>query len=138
MTQPQTRAKAMADQLRICFGKSSEEIATVCEVDIATARRWKRGATSASPAALMLLSRDLGCLDPAWRGWTIRDSQIISPEGWTVSRNDALSVPLLHSQIAMLRQDLAKALAELQALKRAPEADDQPLPSQWTIAIKTA
>jgi hypothetical protein len=36
----------------------------------------------------------------AWRGWRIGDEEIVSPDGWRTSRNDALAVPLLHGQIA--------------------------------------
>jgi hypothetical protein len=48
----------------------------------------------------------------------------------------ALSVPLLHGQIAALRHDLARAREQLEELKRTPQADDQPLPSTWVIQLK--
>ena len=36
----------------------------------------------------------------AWRGWRIVDAEIISPDGWRISRNGALAAPLLHGQIS--------------------------------------
>jgi hypothetical protein len=126
----------VSPERNVLFGISVSEIASICQVDLATARRWKRGATCPPAAALMLLSRDLGYLDPDWRGWRIQGGLIISPDQWTVSRNDALSVPLLHGQIAALRHDLARAREQLEELKRTPQADDQPLPSTWVISLK--
>ncbi len=123
--------------LEVLYGIPSKEIARICNVDVATARRWKRGATLPTPAALMILSRDLGHLDPLWEGWTVRGGQIISPEGWKISRDDALSIPLMHGQIAALRRDLADAKAALDKLQ-ASQTDDQPLPEQWTGVVKTA
>ena len=49
-------------------------------------------------AAAALLLGDLGVFSQAWRGWRIVDEEIISPDGWRISRNAALAVPLLHAQ----------------------------------------
>jgi hypothetical protein len=38
-----------------------------------------------------------------WKGWTINQGDIVSPDGWTINRNQALTVPLLHGQISTLR-----------------------------------
>ena len=121
----------------VLYGIPSKEIARICQVDLRTARRWKRGDASPPLSALMMLSRNLGHLDPKWEGWTIRGGEIISPDGRRISRDDALIVQLMHGQIAALRYDLAKARAELDTLK-ASQTDDQPLPSQWTGAVKSA
>lgn len=50
--------------------------------------------------AAMILSGDLGQLDPAWCGWTLRAGKLISPEGWELAPGDALSLPLLRAQVA--------------------------------------
>lgn len=78
----------------------------------------------------MLLSRDLGYLDPHWRGWTIRGEHIVSPEHWRVSRNDALSVPLLHQQISVLKAENRRLQEALE-----PSLDDQPLPATWELEV---
>jgi len=104
-----------------CYGLPSEEIARRCRVDLATARRWKRGATSLPRTALMILLEDLGCFDPAWNGWFIRDGQLISSEGWAASPGDILAIPLMREQIAGYQRDLRIAKAELDALEEQPE-----------------
>ena len=112
------------------FRYSISEIAKLCGVTARTVRRWRDGTRRPPDLALMLLSRDLGYLDPLWKGWTIRAGSIVSPEGWTVSRNDALAVPLLHQQIAVLN-------AELRTLRndvRAAGLEEQPAPADWEIA----
>ncbi len=48
----------------------------------------------------MILSEDLGCFDPSWRGWILRAGKLISPEGWEVTTGDVMSLPLLRAQIA--------------------------------------
>ena len=48
----------------------------------------------------MILESDLGCFDPAWRGWILRAGKLISREGWEVTPGDVLSLPLLRAQIA--------------------------------------
>jgi len=62
------------------------------------------------------LSGNLGCLDPAWRGWVLRAGKLISPEGWEATPQDVLSLPSLRAQLAMYRAD--SVLAE----------DDQQVP----------
>lgn len=60
-----------------CYGTTAEEIARRCRVDVATARRWKRGATRMPKTSAMILAGDLGCFDPAWCGWTLRAGKLI-------------------------------------------------------------
>jgi hypothetical protein len=101
-----------------CYGIPAVEIARLCRVDVATARRWKRGATRISEAAKMILTGDLGAFDPAFRGWKLRDGKLISPEGWEATAGDILSIPLLRAQISAY-----------QAKLRMTEAiENQPLP----------
>jgi hypothetical protein len=78
----------------------------------------------------MLLSGDLGYLDPRWAGWTIRSGEIVSPEGWRASPGDVLSIQLAQAQLAAYRKenrDLRQAIDEI-------EFEEQPLPGQWEIA----
>jgi hypothetical protein len=74
----------------------------------------------------MLIRRDLGCFSPYWAGWTINGEDLIAPDGWTVNRNDALIVPLMHSQIAALR-------AQVRDLKASADDHIEDQPADWTI-----
>jgi uncharacterized protein DUF3653 len=86
--------------------------------------RWKRGETRPPQTALMILSENLGCFDPAWRGWLLRNGKLISPEGWAVTTGDVLALPLLRAQIAgyqakerqMLAMDAQPEPGELPAI----------------------
>ena len=62
MSEPLSRTKPTHDA---CYSIPAEEIARRCRVDVATARRWKRGARRAPATSLMILAEDLGCFDPA-------------------------------------------------------------------------
>jgi len=110
------------------IGIPAQVIAERCRVDIATARRWKSGRSRVPPAAAALLLGELGMFSPAWRGWRIVDEEIISPDGWRISRNDALAVPLLHAQISALRGEVAH-------LKKCTGLDEQPIPGEASDKI---
>jgi hypothetical protein len=73
-----TRDRAIMELLY----SSALRLTELCKVDIRTARRWKSGKTRMPDAARMIVAGDLGCFDPAFRGWIIRDGKLISPEGW--------------------------------------------------------
>jgi len=109
------------------YGISVEIIAERCGVDVTTARRWKSGRSRIPLAAAALLLNDLGAFSKFWRGWKIQEEEIISPDGWRISRNDALAVPLMHGQISALRQ----RIEELEAL-----TDEQPYPGAYPDSIK--
>jgi len=102
-------------------------------VDLSTARRWKRGAICPPETAILVLrlkySGDLSVLGPEWDGWSYRDGTLTSPDGWTITRNDALAVPLLHGQIQALRQKLESLEATHDDL------EDQPAPGDWDVQI---
>lgn len=104
-----------------CYGIPADEIARRCCVDVATARRWKRGATRPSQAAVMILLDDLGSFDPAWKGWRIRNGALVSPEGWAVTQNDVLALPLMRAQLAGYQRDERIAKAQLEALEEQPQ-----------------
>lgn len=110
------------------YGRPAEIVAAICHVDVATARRWKAGKTRMPYAAAALLACDLGALSKHWSNWIIRDEQIISPDGWSISRNDALAVPLLLGQIKALEAALAK-------YKEAEQLVEQPAPPEQLPSI---
>jgi len=114
---------------------SVNEIAQICGVDLSTARRWKRGATCPPQSALVLLSRDLGYLDPAWRGWTLCNGTLVSPENWIATPGDVLSIQLTQAQLSAYRNENRALKAEVEALA-AGYYEDQPSPENWTIALE--
>ena len=121
-------AKASASVARrrknlAAYGIRSELIADLCKVDVATARRWKSGTTQMPHTAAVLMSGDLGAFSAHWQGWRIQGDAIISPDGWTISRNDALSVPLLLGQINALRAEVTK-------YREWDDKDEQPAPAE--------
>jgi hypothetical protein len=78
----------------------------------------------------MLLAADLGIFDPVWKGWCLRRGNLISPEGWEITRGDVISSPLL-------RQQLAAYKTELRRLKEAVVSiQDQPTPAEWPEWVK--
>ena len=124
----------MADPSSPLYGISTKEIARICKVDLATARRWKRGATCLPETARMILSRDLGCMDPAWRGWTLRDGTLVSPENWIATPGDVLSIQLTQAQLSAYRTENRALKAELEAMDAAEFPEEQPKPDQWELA----
>lgn len=119
----------------VLYRWSVKEIAALCEVNITTARRWKRGARCPPHSALILLSRDLGYLDPRWSGWTIRNGEIISPEGWRATPGDVLSIQLTQAQLSAYRTENRSLKAALDEAEAAT-FEEQPLPGQWEIALE--
>jgi hypothetical protein len=107
------------------YGITIKEIARICHVDLTTARRWKRGARCPPKMALLLICGDLGAFDPEWRGWQARGGKLISQEGWEITVNDVLALPLM-------RQQLAAYQAELRQIKeRVLLMQEQPAPEAW-------
>ena len=108
-------------------GIRAEDIARRCGVNVATARRWKRGASQMSKAAAMILSGDLGIFDPPWRGWVLRRGNLISPEGWQATPGDVLSIQLVQGQLAAYRAENRALRAEIDGIDLA-SFEEQPLP----------
>jgi hypothetical protein len=104
-------------------------IAEVCRVDISTARRWKAGISRLPHTAAALLSGNLGAFSSYWKVWSIQGDALVSPDGWQIKRNDALAVPLMHSQISALR-------AELEKLKAMADVEEQPAPPEELPQIR--
>jgi len=118
---------------------TAQQIADLCQVDLATARRWRRQAICPPKSAQILLMApgDLGWLDPAWGGWLLRKGLLISPEGWEATPGDVRAMQLKEAQVSALRRDLFEARVELAELHRtAPWLDEQPLPGTATSPLK--
>src|SRR6185437_7443160 len=97
--------RLMSEQFASLYGHSAQEIAERCRVDLATARRWKRGATGIPYAATVLLECDLGALDDKWVGWKFKQGQLVSPEGLTANPGDVRAIPFMERIVTGLRED---------------------------------
>lgn len=128
----QTRARSVANQLRRSklfrvvqsrpvVGPSPSEVAAICQVSLTTAKGWLSGKTRIPRHAVVLLTGDLGAMDPGWQGWRVEKDRIVSPKGWMISRSDLESAPILMEEIAELRQALGTA-------RRCNSLEEQPLP----------
>lgn len=114
-----------------CFGLHTEVIATACDVDLATARRWKSGKSRLPYTAAVVLEANIGGLRNAkhWDGWKVNGEHIVSPDGWTISRNDALAVPLMEAQIKQRDAIIAELRAKINYLLDVGKLQEQPRPS---------
>jgi hypothetical protein len=116
------------------FGIS--ELAHICEISLKTATRWKNSQSVPPQTALMVLRRDLGCFHSAWAGWHISSrGELCSPENWIATPGDVLAMQFHHSQLAAFRDQIRDLRAQLKVEELA-QFEEQPLPTQWTIALK--
>jgi transcriptional regulator with XRE-family HTH domain len=121
----------------ILFHYSINEIAHMCGVSLKTAQRWKRGQAVPPRTAIMILSRDLGVFNPAWKGWIInRVGELCSPENWIATPGDVLSIQLTQAQLSAYRTENRHLKAELEA-KELGFFEEQPLPENWSIALES-
>lgn len=125
----------MLDPKEALFGLSAKHIAHICGVDLTTARRWKRGAICPPQSALALLTGDLGFLDPAWAGWTIREGLLVSPENWRLTMGDVLASRLHEAQLAAWRREVSMMKARVLELETKGYGEDQPTPDSWDVQI---
>lgn len=110
------------------------EIARICEISLKTARRWKNSQSVPPATALMVLRRDLGCLHPEWRGWTISQrGELCSPENWITTPGAVLAMHFHRSQLSALREEILILKKQLRT-EEVEQYEEQPLPTQWEIA----
>jgi hypothetical protein len=117
------------------IGFNVNEVARICRVSLKTAGRWKDGTTCPPKSALMLLDSDLGMFDHLWAGWRIYKGNLVSPEGWEITRGDVISSPLLRQQLAAFKTELKRLRLEKDSIQ------DQPLPSEfpeWLSEVKAS
>lgn len=108
------------------YGIPISEIARICHVSIKTATRWKRGTTCPPVSACLLLAGDLGCLDEKWAGWRVRNGVLYSREGWKITVNDVLAIPLIRAQLEAYKG----AERQILAMPAQPEVADWP---EWVF-----
>ena len=109
---------------KCAYGIRAELLAELCGVSVATARRWKAGTSQMPRLTAAAIQLGLVHFIRDWPGWKFEGEEIISPDGWRIRRDDALAVPLMHGQIAALRQ----RIKELESL-----TDEQPIPGEIPV-----
>lgn len=71
-----------------------------------SARRWKVAGKVPEPyaarVALMLIA-DLGAISPDWQGWSIRQGELVSPEGLRLRPREIRALPLQLAALAAHR-----------------------------------
>lgn len=117
-----------------------KHLVEICGVDVTTARRWHRGSNLPPSYVVDFVNAkrfgDLGFLDPAWRGWVLRQGHLISPESWMMSMSDVLASRLHEAQLAAWRLEVSKVKAEL-AAALVSRLEEQPRPEDWDVQILT-
>jgi hypothetical protein len=104
------------------YGIPAEVIAQWCQVHITTARRWKRYGDVPYAAQVLITIRatgDVSMLFPGWRDWSLRNGEIVAPDGVPYSPGEILAVSF-YKQLA----------ANLQAQQRLPQQADW-VESEW-------
>lgn len=117
---------------------SAKEIATLCEVDVSTARRWLRGAICPPKTAQMILSGDLGIFDPAWAGWIVRRGKLVSPENWISTPGEVRATQMVEAQLQALRHEVKRlryALEDAQFQEQPLPADVDMASVKWNIKL---
>jgi hypothetical protein len=104
-------------------------IAESLSVSIETVSRWKRNREippMAQKLVAMLLHKDLGTLDPAWKRWIFRHGELVSPAGETFTPGRVLALDLhrQHAQeLKRVKVQMAARIAELEAETAALRAE---------------
>lgn len=113
---------------KVDFWPPAKEIARLCGVDLATARRWRRQASCPPASAVFLINADLGCFDKAWRGWIMRRGLLVSPDGQEVAPNDIRAIPFMRLQIHSYQLE--------SRLQHMASFEEQPTPESWEVRIE--
>lgn len=94
---------------------SQQQAAVACGVGLKQLRRWESGQSPVplAPYRLMVIlgERDLGEIEPSWRGWLLRGEALGTPEGETLQRTLHQEMPYLVGA-AHAREYKATQLAE--------------------------
>jgi transcriptional regulator with XRE-family HTH domain len=99
------------DARDLLHGLTAARLAELCKVSQTTASRWRRLRRVPeihSRLLRILLAGELGSLAPAWSGFTLRDGQLITPEGWTISPGEICAIPFRIQQLRALEIELAQ------------------------------
>ncbi|MGE0289647.1 MAG: hypothetical protein AB7I42_25835 [Bradyrhizobium sp.] len=85
-------------RVRQLYG-SQKQAADACGVGVKQLRRWESGLSPVPRAPYRLLAilggRDLGEIEPAWRGWLLRGDALGTPEGEVIRRTLYMEMPYL-------------------------------------------
>jgi hypothetical protein len=90
---------------------SPELLSQALGISIRQARRYKAAGRLPFAYAVVwavLAEGDLGVIDPAFAGWTIRDGQVYAPEGYGFRPGELRAIPLRNQQLAHLERELSQ------------------------------
>lgn len=96
------------DARDLLYGLPPAVIAQVAQVSLHTARRWKRRGRVPSAAYQLIdlvVNGELGALSRHWRGWTVRDGRLFTPEGWHVTPGEIRSIPVRIAHVRALERE---------------------------------
>ena len=78
------------------YGHSVRELAQLAGVTERSVRRWKVKGRIPEPyctRVALMLQADLGVISEAWRGWSIRQGELVSPEGLRLLPREIRALP---------------------------------------------
>lgn len=87
---------------------SAAAVAAALGISMRSARRYKAAGILPFPYALMwavLGLGDLGALDAAFRGWTVRQGRIFAPEGYGFTAGELRAIPLRWQELRELQRE---------------------------------
>ncbi len=79
------------------YGHSVRDLARLADVTERSVRRWKVAGRVPEPYSTRvasLLTADLGALSQAWKGWSIQQGELLSPEGLRLLPQHWRAMPL--------------------------------------------
>lgn len=101
------RAFRSAASMALLHGITAETIAAWCKCHVTTARRWKRGEEPPQSALDIIALRsvgDLGIIDSAWAGWSLRNGELFSPgDAYSFRPGDVQAIPFRQAQLRHLQ-----------------------------------
>jgi hypothetical protein len=84
------------------YGIAAEQLVAITGAHLSTARRWKRRRRLPrwlQRVVSLCVFGDLGQIHKAWRGWKLKDTTLVSPEGWEFTFGEIRAIPFMHAQI---------------------------------------
>jgi hypothetical protein len=90
---------------------SAAAVAAALGLPLRTVRRYKAAGTLPFPWAVVWAVKglgDLGAVDPAFRGWIVRQGQIFAPEGYGFTPGELSAIPIRTQQLRALERERAE------------------------------
>lgn len=125
---PREKAKPLSHY----YGYSAELLAEMTGAHVTSARRWKREGAPAPIAKLLriLIERDLGEIDAAWKGWNLYRGRLFGHDGLNFSPGEVMVTAYHRLQLAEAdRLATERRLAEERARATALAANPNKRPT---------